>query len=67
MNPQEAHETLDYAQRGLEALKALLNWVGASHAYLSTRTDYARGYREGIEQAKNIVKDIIEAELTKKS
>ena len=65
MNPQEAHETLDYAQRGLEALKELVNWVGASHAYLSTRTDYARCYREGIEQAKQIVKDIIILKLKK--
>ena len=38
---------------------ALLNWLNNSIAQLSTRTPYAKGYREGITQAKTIVENII--------
>ncbi len=38
---------------------ALLNWLNNSIAHLSTRTPYAKGYREGITQAKAIVENII--------
>lgn len=41
------------------AIKALQEWLDASTAYLSTRTEYARGYKDGIERAKEIVNEII--------
>lgn len=37
----------------------LEDWLNSSTAYLSTRTDYAKGYKAGIEQAKQIVSDLI--------
>lgn len=40
-------------------LKQLQEWLNSSTAYLSTRSDYAKGYKDGIEQAKQIVNDII--------
>ena len=43
-----------------ETLQKIKNWAEGSHAYLSSRTDYARGYKDGISQAKDIILDIIE-------
>lgn len=40
-------------------LQEIIEWLGNDTSYLSTRTDYARGYKSGIEQAKEIVKSII--------
>lgn len=42
-----------------EILKEIIEWLGNDTSYLSTRTDYARGYKDGIEQAKVIVGSII--------
>lgn len=42
-----------------EILQEIIEWLGNSTSYLSTRTDYARGYKDGIEQAKMIVESII--------
>jgi hypothetical protein len=42
-----------------EILQEIIKWLGNSTSYLSTRTDYARGYKYGIEQAKVVVKSII--------
>lgn len=42
-----------------EILHEIIEWLGNSTSYLSTRTDYARGYKDGIEQAKMIVESII--------
>lgn len=42
-----------------EILQEIIEWLGNSTSYLSTRTDYARGYKSGIEQAKMIVGSII--------
>lgn len=42
-----------------EILQEIIEWLGNSTSYLSTRTDYARGYKNGIEQAKMIVESII--------
>lgn len=38
-----------------EMLKRIEEWALHSHSYLSTSTDYARGFRDGIEHAKNFV------------
>lgn len=42
-----------------EILQEIIQWLGGNTSYLSTRTDYARGYKNGIEQAKMIVENII--------
>lgn len=40
-------------------IKKIEEWVNSSHAYLSERTDYARGYKAGIARAKLIIEDIL--------
>lgn len=42
-----------------EILQEIIEWLGNSTSHLSTRTDYGRGYKEGIERAKEIVEEII--------
>ena len=42
-----------------EILQEIIKWLGSNTNYLSTRTDYAKGYKDGIEQAKVIVESII--------
>ena len=42
-----------------EILQEIIEWLGNGTSYLSTRTDYARGYKDGIEQAKAIIEEII--------
>lgn len=42
-----------------EILKEIIEWLGNNVSYLSTRTDYARGYKDGIDRAKEIVESII--------
>lgn len=42
-----------------EILQEIIKWLGNDTSYLSTRTDYARGYKSGIECAKEIVESII--------
>jgi hypothetical protein len=40
-------------------LQEIIEWLGNDTSYLSTRTDYGRGYKNGIERAKAIVEEII--------
>lgn len=40
-------------------LQEIIEWLGNDTSYLSTRTDYAKGYKDGIERAKEIVESII--------
>ena len=42
-----------------EILQEIIEWLGNDTSYLSTRTDYARGYKSGIKTAKEIVASII--------
>ena len=42
-----------------EILQEIIEWLNNGTAYLFTKTDYARGYKDGIEQAKVIVESII--------
>lgn len=42
-----------------EILKAIIEWLHNDTSYLSTRTDYAKGYKKGIICAKEIVESII--------
>ena len=46
-----------------EILQEIIGWLGNDTSYLSTRTDYARGYKSGIECAKEIVESIINKHL----
>ena len=40
-------------------IQEIIEWLGNDTSYLSTRTDYSRGYKDGIERAKEIVENII--------
>lgn len=42
-----------------EILQEIIEWLGNDTSYLSTRKDYGRGYKNGIERAKAIVEEII--------
>ena len=42
-----------------EMLKRIEEWATHYSSYLSTSTEYARGYRDGIERAKEIVLEIM--------
>ncbi|WP_298109467.1 hypothetical protein [uncultured Bacteroides sp.] len=42
-----------------EILQEIIKWLGNDTSYLSTRTDYAKGYKDGIERAKAIIEEII--------
>jgi len=44
-----------------EVLQEIMEWVESSHAFLSTRTDYGRGYKDGITRAKEIIEELMEA------
>lgn len=43
-----------------EKIKEIKAWAESSHAYLSNREGFARGYREGIAVAKEIVFNILQ-------
>lgn len=42
-----------------EILQEIIGWLVNDTSYLSTKTDYAKGYKDGIERAKEIVESII--------
>lgn len=42
-----------------EILQEIIKWLGNDTSYLSTRTDFAKGYKSGIKAAKEIVASII--------
>lgn len=44
-----------------EILQEIIKWLGNDTSYLSTKTDYARGYKAGINCAKEIVNGIIKS------
>lgn len=46
----------------VDILTKILVWANSSHAYLSNRTEYAKGYKDGISQAKEIILEIINNE-----
>lgn len=47
------------------ALEEIRRWTNGSHAYLSQAPGYARGYKDGIGQAKEIVCGILNRYLVK--
>ena len=61
-------ETKDISQEQLRvlklfqaeaAVKEIAIYAESSHAYLSESTEYARGYKEGIAMAKEILESIL--------
>lgn len=42
-----------------EILQEIIEWLCNDTSYLSTRTDYAKGYKQGIKMSKEIVESII--------
>lgn len=42
-----------------EILQEIIEWLGNDTSYLSTKTDYAKGYKQGIKMSKEIVESII--------
>lgn len=44
----------------LDALDSIIRYAASGHAYLSERTEYGRGYKEGITQGKNIILQILD-------
>jgi hypothetical protein len=42
-----------------EVLTKIREWAESSHSYLSTRTDYACGYKDAMTYAKDIVLSIL--------
>lgn len=46
----------------VDILTKILKWANDSHAYLSNRTEYAKGYKDGISRAKEIILEIINSE-----
>lgn len=46
-----------------EILEAIKNWAYTYPSYLSESVDYARGYKAGIVQAQEIVKNFLNGEI----
>lgn len=40
-------------------LQEIIDWLNSDASYLSARTDYGKGYKNGIFRAKEIVSEII--------
>lgn len=47
----------------IKTVQELMDYACSSSAYLSERTDYARGYKEGVTLVKQIISDIIEENI----
>jgi hypothetical protein len=47
------------ALEALETLKRLNDWANSNVSYLSAATEYARGYRDGVEQAMSSARFIL--------
>jgi len=43
-------------EQAQELLKVIASYISKSPSYLSESTEFARGYKEGVIQAKNLVK-----------
>lgn len=52
--------TLAEAIKAVEALKRIREWAEENKGYLSRRTEYARGYANGIFQAQLSILDLID-------
>ncbi len=42
-----------------EIINDIISWLDSSTGYLSTKTPYGKGYRNGILMAKDIIREII--------
>lgn len=45
-----------------DILTQIIEWAEDSHSFLSESTDYARGYKDGITRAKQIILEIVNSE-----
>ena len=45
-----------------DILTQIIEWAKSSHAYLSNSSEYAKGYKDGISRAKEIILEIINSE-----
>lgn len=45
-----------------DILTQIIEWANSIHAYLSNRTEYAKGFKDGISRAKEIILEIINSE-----
>ena len=52
----------EFIMNDKDILTQIIEWANDSHAYLSERTSYAKGYKDGISQAKEIILNIINSE-----
>ncbi len=59
MKMSKQQSPISITMNEIKAIEMIQKWLSNSTAYLSTRTDYARGYKAGIEQAKLIIADIL--------
>lgn len=41
-------------------IEAIRDYANRSHAYLESRTDYGRGYRDGVTQCKTSIIELLE-------
>lgn len=46
----------------IDLLTQIKEWANSSHDYLSNRTEYAKGYKDGIRRSKEIILEIINSE-----
>lgn len=56
---KETKQIIDLTKTTLESMSQILEWLDGSTAYLSTGADYAKGYKAGIEQAKEIIREFV--------
>jgi hypothetical protein len=45
-----------------DILTQIIEWCEQLHSFLSESTDYARGYKDGITRAKQIILEIVNSE-----
>lgn len=45
-----------------DILTQIIEWAEEPHTYLSESTDYARGYKDGITRAKQLIMEIVNSE-----
>lgn len=46
----------------VDLLTKIIEWAKSNHAYLSTSSEYGKGYKDGISRAKEIILEIINSE-----
>lgn len=65
MTNQEAYKCMKRISVSLDAFEAILDWTRESHSYLSDAKDYAKGYKDGIAQAKEVISELVRRHFDK--